>query len=144
MMITTSCLFKTLYTVLFTSMTAATVMVPRDSFQADCGQDTYGCPKLEDCHILLETFADHRDNGLRFFDEEQMRADAGGSWPGINEVVGSSRIIPIIQLPRYYTLSMRFTYHSGPIIKVILIPLYVDYIGNARLVQLRAHELCWR
>lgn len=143
-MMSTSCLFKILYPTFFTSVIAATVMIPRDSFQANCGRDTYGLPKLEDCHKLLETFADHRDNGLRFFDEEQMRVDAGGSWPGINEVVGSSRIIPIIQLPRYYTLSMRFTYRSGPTTKLLLIPLYADYIGNARFVQLCAHELCWR
>lgn len=109
-MISTSYLFRTLYAILFTSVISAAAIVSQDRFHAYCGRGTFGWPKLEDCHILLENFADHGDNGLRFFDEEQIRVDAKGSWPGIGDIAGFSRVIPVIQLPRYYTLSMYFVY----------------------------------
>lgn len=112
MMILTSYLLRTLLAIIFTSSSAATAIAQRDRFQADCGRNTYGWPKVEDCHTLLENFADYRDNGLRFFDEEQIRVDAGGSWPGVGNIVGFSRVIPIIQLPRYYTLSAYFTFRA--------------------------------
>lgn len=88
----------------FSSVISATAILSKLKYDAECGRDLYGSPKLEDCYTLLEKFADARDNGLRFFDEEQTRSDARGSWPGIGEVVGSSRVVPIVQLPRYYTL----------------------------------------
>ena len=92
---------------------SATALVQQDKFQIDCGRGTYGWPKLEHCHTLLENFADHQDNGLRFFDEEQIRVDPRGSWPGISAIVGLSRVIPVIQLPRYYTLSMCLPFTSA-------------------------------
>ncbi len=109
MMISTAYMLKTLCAVFFTSWSAATAINQRDRFQIDCGRSTYGWPKVEDCHTLLESFADYRDNGLRFFDEEQIRVDAGGSWPGVGDIVGFSRVVPVIQLPRYYTLSTYLT-----------------------------------
>ena len=71
-----------------------------------CGRDTYGLPNIEDCHPLLESFADYRDHLQRAFDEEQMRVDRTGSWPGVGAVVGASLLDRVVQVPRYYTLSM--------------------------------------
>lgn len=94
----------------FSSVVSVTAILSQVKYDAECGRDLYGSPKLEDCHTLLEQFADARDNGLRFFDEEQTRSDTTGSWPGIGEIVGSSRVVPIVQLPRYYTLRTSSTH----------------------------------
>ena len=79
-----------------------------------CGRQTYGLPDLVDCHVLLESFANHQDNVQRVFDEEQMRADPKGSWPGLIGIVGAAHLDRVVQVPRYYSLSMydRPTYTS--------------------------------
>lgn len=71
-----------------------------------CGQDNYGSPNIVDCHPLLESFAVHQDNVNRVFDEEQMRADDKGTWPGVIGIVGATHLSWVVQVPRYYTLSM--------------------------------------
>ena len=71
-----------------------------------CGRLTYGVPNIVDCHPLLESFADYRDNSQRVFDEEEMRLDNKGSWPGVVGLVGAAHLDRVIQVPRYYTLSM--------------------------------------
>ena len=71
-----------------------------------CGRQTYGSPNIVDCHPLLESFANHQDNVHRVFDEEQMRVDEKGSWPGVIGIVGAAHLSWVIQVPRYYTLSM--------------------------------------
>ena len=71
-----------------------------------CGQQSYGSPNIVDCHPLLESFANHQDNVQRVFDEEQMRADGKGSWPGLIGIVGADHLNQAVQVPRYYTLSM--------------------------------------
>ncbi len=70
-----------------------------------CGRQTYGLPDLVDCHPLLESFANHQDNILRVFDEE-LRVDQKGSWPGLIGIVGAAHLDRVVQVPRYYTLSM--------------------------------------
>lgn len=71
-----------------------------------CGRQTYGSPNIVDCHPLLESFANYQDNTLRVFDEEQMRVDEKGSWPGVIGIVGASHLNRMVQVPRYYTLGM--------------------------------------
>ena len=71
-----------------------------------CGRQTYGSPDIVDCHPLLESFANYQDNVQRVFDEEQMRADGNGSWPGLIGIVGALHLNQAVQMPRYYTLSM--------------------------------------
>ena len=71
-----------------------------------CGRHTYGTPNIVDCHPLLESFANHQDNVQRVFDEEQMRVDDKGSWPGVIGIVGAAHLSWMVQVPRYYTLSM--------------------------------------
>ena len=71
-----------------------------------CGRDTYGSPNIVDCHPLLESFAIYQDNVQRIFDEEQMRVDDKGSWPGLIGIVGAAHLSWVVQVPRYYTLSM--------------------------------------
>ena len=71
-----------------------------------CGRQTYGSPDIVDCHPLLESFANYQDNVQRVFDEEQMRADGKGSWPGLIGIVGADHLNQAVQVPRYYTLSM--------------------------------------
>lgn len=100
--------------VFFTRLASSTVIGKRDTFQTECGIGSYGWPKVEDCHTLLETFANFQDNGLRYFDEEQIRVDARGSWPGVDAIFGPSRTVPVTQIPRYYTLSMSFIEHLSP------------------------------
>ena len=75
------------------------------AMQTECGQDTYGSPSLIDCRLLLESFANYIDVEIRVFDEEQLRRDKSGSWPGIVDVVGLDHVDSIVQLPRFYTLS---------------------------------------
>lgn len=70
-----------------------------------CGRQTYGSPNIVDCHQLLESFANFQDNVQRVFDEEQMRADEKGSWPGVIGIVGAAHLNRIVQVPRYYTLN---------------------------------------
>ena len=70
-----------------------------------CGRQTYGLPDITDCHPLLESFANYKDNILRVFDEEQMRADQKGSWPGVVGIVGQAHLDKAVQVPRYYSLS---------------------------------------
>ena len=76
------------------------------SAEYHCGRQTYGSPDIVDCHPLLESFANHQDNVQRVFDEEQMRADRKGSWPGLIGIVGADHLNQAVQVPRYYTLSM--------------------------------------
>lgn len=71
-----------------------------------CGRETYGSPNIVDCHPLLESFANYQDNVQRVFDEEQMRVDQKGSWPGVIGIVGSTHLNWVVQVPRYYTSSM--------------------------------------
>lgn len=71
-----------------------------------CGRQTYGSPDIVDCHPLLESFANYKDNVLRVFDEEQMRADEKGSWPGVIGTVGAAHLDRVVQVPRYYSLGM--------------------------------------
>ncbi|KAL9073967.1 MAG: hypothetical protein Q9161_002589 [Pseudevernia consocians] len=70
-----------------------------------CGRQTYGSPNIVDCHPLLESFANHQDNVHRVFDEEQMRVDEKGSWPGVIGIVGTAHLSWIVQVPRFYTLN---------------------------------------
>ena len=71
-----------------------------------CGRQTYGSPDLLDCHPLLESFATYNDNLQRVFDEEEMRVNKAGSWPGVLGIVGAALLDRVIQVPRYYTMSM--------------------------------------
>ena len=71
-----------------------------------CGRSTYGFPNIVDCHPLLESFANYQDNILRVFDEEQMRVNEQGSWPGVTGIVGAAHLDRVVQVPRYYTLGM--------------------------------------
>lgn len=71
-----------------------------------CGWDTYGTPKIQDCRPLLESFANYQDTVIRFFDEEQLRADKSGSWPGATSMLGPVQLAQAVQVPRYYTQSM--------------------------------------
>ena len=70
-----------------------------------CGEQIYGLPDIADCHPLLESFANYQDNVHRVFDEEQLRVDADGSWPGVIGIVGASHLVWVVQVPRYFTLS---------------------------------------
>ena len=70
-----------------------------------CGRQTYGSPDIVDCHPLLESFANYLDPVQRVFDEEQMRADEKGSWPGLIGIVGAADLNWVVQVPRYYSLS---------------------------------------
>lgn len=70
-----------------------------------CGRQTYGLPDISDCSPLLESFADYTDTVPRLFDEEQMRADPKGSWPGVLGIVEPAHLDRAVQVPRYYSSS---------------------------------------
>lgn len=93
---------------LFTISQASSLSVGSQDNAEDyyCGRETYGSPNIVDCHPLLESFAIHQDNVQRVFDEEQMRVDDKGSWPGVIGIVGAAHLSWVVQVPRYYTLSM--------------------------------------
>lgn len=95
----------TIYTFFILSLGFVIVNTQQNAMLVECGRSSYGTPLIEDCHPLLESFADHMDTGIRVFDEEQMRADHKGSWPGAIGTVGQTHIDRIVQIPRYYTSS---------------------------------------
>ena len=74
--------------------------------QCYCGRGIYGAPQIEECFPLLESFANHQDYSQSVFDEEQLRIDDKGSWPGVLDIVGRLHINNVVQVPRYYTRSM--------------------------------------
>ena len=71
-----------------------------------CGRDTYGSPRVEHCQAVLSSFADSQDNNIRVFDEEELRTDAKGSWPGVPmQLVDLTSLNEVIQIPRYLSFS---------------------------------------
>lgn len=66
-----------------------------------CNINPYGAPDFGDCAYLLERFANSQDSKLRIFDEEQLRADRDGSWPGIVNPFGEA----VVQVPRFWSRS---------------------------------------
>lgn len=106
-----------------------------------CGRGTYGSPDLVDCHLLLESFANYQDNVQRVFDEEDMRVDQKGSWPGLIGIVGAAHLNWVVQVPRYYTLRMREPPKSASQARdQVDVLTMLDF----RLLQLCNHELCPR
>lgn len=95
------------FSLLSVSLTSSvSVSSPDNTGEYYCGRQTYGSPNIVDCHPLLESFANYQDNVHRVFDEEQMRADETGSWPGVIGIVGAAHLSWVVQVPRYYTSSM--------------------------------------
>lgn len=66
-----------------------------------CNTNPYGRLDGYDCSNLLQEFADAADDQLRIFDEEQLRADNSGSWPGIRNPFRTS----VVQIPRFWSRS---------------------------------------
>lgn len=94
------------FALLSTSLATPVDLVSQDNAEDYyCGRQTYGVPNIADCHPLLESFANYQDNVHRVFDEEQMRVDDKGSWPGVIGIVGAAHLSWVVQVPRYYTLS---------------------------------------
>ncbi len=98
-----ACIFALLSISLASPVSLGSQNIAWDCF---CGRQTYGLPNIVDCHPLLESFANHQDNFLRIFDEEELRVDQKGSWPGVVGIVGAAHLDRVVQVPRYYTLSM--------------------------------------
>ena len=67
-----------------------------------CNTEPYGTPDSYDCFNLLLGFANGHDAQLRVFDEEQLRADESGAWPGIVNPFKTS----VVQVPRFWSRSM--------------------------------------
>ena len=96
-----------IFSLLTVTLTSPLSVISQDNAEdCYCGRETYGSPNIVDCHPLLESFAIHQDNVQRVFDEEQMRVDDKGSWPGLIGIVGAAHLSWVVQVPRYYTLSM--------------------------------------
>lgn len=72
---------------------------------ASCDVSTYGKPEKRDCLTLFEKFTSSQNLQTRFFDEEQLRVDSDNTWPGVANVFEQ----PIVQLPRFYAMSMSIT-----------------------------------
>ena len=68
-------------------------------------QSEKSAPRLEDCVSLLNNFAQSGDRRSRVFDEEQMRAEEDGSWPGLEDV-GAAQLPFSIQVPRVFSRSL--------------------------------------
>ena len=97
---------------------------------AECGHQTYGSPQLEDCHSLLESFANHLDTKIRVFDEEQQRTTEDGSWPGLLDITGAAHLDDAVQLPRYFSLS-----------KGVLNSIFYIFLKKCRFLLLRHNVL---
>ena len=66
-----------------------------------CNIYPYGAPDFNDCAYLLERFTNSQDTQLRIFDEEQLRADQDGAWPGIVNPFRER----VVQIPRFWSKS---------------------------------------
>ena len=75
---------------------------------ASCDLSTYGKPDKDDCLNLFEKFTSTQNLNARFFDEEQLRVDSESTWPGVDNVFEQ----PIVQLPKYYAMSMSIQYFT--------------------------------
>ena len=81
---------------------------------ASCDLSIYGKPNKDDCLNLFEKFTSTQNlNKPRFFDEEQLRVDSENAWPGVDNVFQQ----PIVQLPKYYAMSMFVQYFTSRIPK---------------------------
>ena len=88
------------------------------STAASCDLSTYGKPDRHDCSTLFEKFTSTQNFNARFFDEEQLRVDSESTWPGVDNVF----VEPIVQLPKYYGMSMSIQYFT------LTIPKFDDNI----------------
>ena len=52
-----------------------------------CTDKLYGKPRLQDCTILLSSIGAGDDANKRTFDEEQLRVDGGGGFPGLSNTL---------------------------------------------------------
>lgn len=64
-----------------------------------CNNNPYGQPRFRDCSYLLNRFADSHDGQLRIFDEEQLRSNVDGSWPGIRNPFPAK----VVQIPKFWS-----------------------------------------
>ena len=87
------------------SLFSGLCILPAIAVEIYCGKSEYGLPALEDCTSLLDDFANSQDTSVRVFDEEQLRADAEGSWPGLQCIFGTAMIRQAVQIPRVFTRS---------------------------------------
>ena len=101
------CLLWVLALVPFSCASPVSVELQDTAADYYCGRQTYGLPDIVDCHPLLESLAYYKDNSLRVFDEEQLRVDQQGSWPGVIGTVGAAHLDRVVQVPRFYSLSTR-------------------------------------
>ena len=72
---------------------------------ASCEVDTYGKPEKTDCQTLFEKIISPQNLLTRIFVEEQLRAESDNTWPGVANVFDQ----PIVQLPKYYAMSMKIS-----------------------------------
>ena len=75
---------------------------------AKCDSSTYGKPEKNDCRNLFDKFTRSQSLQTRFFDEEQLRADSEEAWPGVDNVFQ----LPIVQLPKFFAMSMYICPHT--------------------------------
>lgn len=80
------------------------------SQKGTCDDYEYGRPVDSDCTNLFEKFIRPQTLTTRLFAEEQLRADGDRSWPGIENPFNT----PVIQLPKYYSLSESCTLKEDP------------------------------
>ena len=71
-----------------------------------CFSEPSTAPDLIDCVSLLNDFGKSDDRRIRLFDEEQMRADESGNWPGLADRVGAAQLQFVVPLPRMFSRSM--------------------------------------
>ena len=129
----------TLHVLCVCSVFLALIVAQDNAMEIECGRETYGSPLIRDCQILLESFANHRDSSLRVFDEEQLRVQKDGSWPGVGGIVDVSRLDGMVQIPRYFTLSQYVPSRPFPLRPVPQVSMAL--MTKFRFVQFCTHEL---
>ncbi|KAL9103517.1 MAG: hypothetical protein Q9163_001435 [Psora crenata] len=68
-----------------------------------CDTSYYGLPSIGDCVGLLNDFVNKVDQATRVYDEEQLRTNDRGSWPGLHGIVTRDMIPQAVQIPRLFT-----------------------------------------
>lgn len=87
---------------------------------AMCDSSTYGKPDKSDCRTLFEKLTSPQNLMPRFFDEEQLRVDSDNTWPGVTNVF----VQPIVQLPKFYAMSMSILCATTPCSRVVMMTVH--------------------
>lgn len=76
-----------------------------------CSKEEYGSPDMPQCSELLDLFARADDHESIVFDEEELRSDVNGNWPGVMPHQYAPRQ-KIVHMAKVYSWSPSFSLYA--------------------------------